>query len=257
MQHGDGKWAMIGNGERPHELGAIVALGLTYVAGELERRDRANLSEGAGRAAPVATLPEGLPIDSEVGKAVTNVVANIGRGRNGAVLPGGTTLEPFSISSDTSFFKEALQDELVMVAFALLGQSGTLTSGGGGVYTAPVFQGVAESLVDADIEGTIRGFTTGVAKPLTEINYPGVETPLLVASNPDRFSRAEGVGKRTQQFHEIVAKEKANGFDVTQDRVDSLASDLVIAPPRLAASPPPDSPPTEPPFSAPPTEPTP
>jgi hypothetical protein len=226
MIHGDGHWILFGNGERPHESeGAIQALGISYTAGELARRDRANLSAAAGTASPYATLPEKVTPESAEGKQLQSVIAGMGRARTGAVVPHGTVMGTVQINTDTSYFKDGQANELELIAMAILGQSGTMVAGGGGVYTAPVFQGVLEALVDSDIEVTERGFNEGVAEPLTAINYPAIprsEVPRLAGERPDEATRAKALA-------EIVKAQREAGLAPTQADVDALAARLRTA----------------------------
>lgn len=238
MIHGDGHWVLIGNGERPHELGAILALGLSYVGGEIQRRDRANLSEAAGRAVPVATLPEQVGVKDEAGQAVQDAIIQLGRPRRGIVVPHGTTVEPFQIASDTSFFTEALKDELQLVAFALLGQSGTMAQGSGGVYTAPVFEGVLESLIDGDHEATVRGWLEGISRPYVAVNDYAIDPPGLIGERPqDVVAKAKSAGERATLLGTTVKAWRDAGLDPTQDDVDQLAASLGTQTVKIGAMP--------------------
>ena len=227
MVHGDAHWFCIGMGERPHEVGAVASLGLSYVAGELSRRDRAGLSEAAGRAAPVAQLKEGVAVDSEIGLSMQDVIAEMGRGRKGIVVPHGTNVSPFQIVSDTSFFREALADEIALVSFALLGQAGTMAPGaGGGVYMAPAFGAVAESVIEKQHEVIERGFTEGLCVPLTAINYPAIareDAPRLVGVRPTSAAEAKSEGELALQLAAAVKAQRDAGLEPTQEDVDALA----------------------------------
>ena len=230
MVHGDGHWTLIGSGQRPHEMGAILALGLSYVAGELSRRDRAGLSEAAGRASPVAELPKDITPESDKGKDTAQVVSGLGRARKGALLPYGVKLSKFEVVSDTKFFEGALKDELGLVALSLLGQAGTLAPGSGGVYTPPVFEGVAESLVDDDVRETEQGYTEGLARTLTAINYADVDADSvrLLGARPNRDddARLKARGERSLALGTIVKAWRDAGLEPTQENVDKLAGDL-------------------------------
>jgi len=78
MVHGDGHWVYLSHGERSHQMGAVIALGTTFVSGELARRDEAGLSEAAGRAAPYVELQPGVKVDDDIGLAVQAFIEEFG-----------------------------------------------------------------------------------------------------------------------------------------------------------------------------------
>lgn len=226
---GDGHWIVLGHGERWHEMGAIVALGLTFVGGELARRDEAGLSEAAGRSAPVAELPDKVKVNDEQGRAVQAAMIDLGRARKGIVVPNGTKITPFSIASDTDFFEKNLQGMLQHVSFAILGQSGTMVQGAGGVYLSPTFAGTLRALNDGDIEATLRGWDRGVAKPYCEINGINAVTHLAAITPKDPDASATETAKRAQALGATVKAWLDAGLEPTQGDVDALAKELGTA----------------------------
>ncbi len=179
---GDGHWAFIAHGERWHEFGAILSLGEIFPPSKLAERDEAGLSEAAGRASPWATLPEGVPVGGPVdtkdaaavskaaiGGAVQKMVAGLGRARTGAVVPFGTKIEGFEITSDTQFFDRYSLRQLMKIGYAIMG----IPSPGPGAeshYTPIVGWSVDEALVDKDHEAIVRAWNDGVARPFCDVN---------------------------------------------------------------------------------------
>lgn len=243
----DGHWIYLSQSERSHEMGAIIALATTFVAGELGRRDEAGLSEAAGRAAPFATLPRGVKVGDEIGVAVQEFVEEFGLSRIGGVVPFETKLEPFQIVSDTDFFKNLTAEQLLYVGLVVLGQVNTLGQGPSGVYQNLGGLTVAESLVDEDLEATTRGWDQ-LARAYCEINgqeyEDGAGEPLfrLVGERyADRGAKAKATTERATLLANW-ATAAAQVFDVQQADVDAMAAELSTPPLRLRPVPLPAAP---------------
>jgi len=237
----DGHWTVLGEGDTPHLKGAIRALSTSYVAGQHGERDRASLSATTGRAAPIAELPAGkdgaiITAEDEIGQSVGRVVAGLGRARVGAVVPNGTKITAFQITtSEAALFSVNLADRIKLVALALLGQSGTLVAGDGGVYTAPVFADVPESLVRRDVK-VIETAANGLFAVLTMLNY-GSSAPAPTLCGPladrDEEERLTAQALRFEAFHRALSAERANGFEPDEARVRELAVLYRVPPPRF------------------------
>jgi len=229
MTPGDGKWIYLSHSERAHEMGAVIALGTTFVSGELARRDEAGLSEAAGRAAPYVELKAGVAVDDPIGLAVQAFVEEFGLTRIGGMLPEGNKLLPFQIVSDTDFFKNFTAEQMLFTGLVILGQVNTLGQGPAGVYQNLGGLTVAESLVDEDLEATIRGWQQ-LVRAYCEINGQAFEDAegneiitLTSERYADRSAKAKAEAERAGLLATTVAAQVAV-FDVTQDDVDDAAA---------------------------------
>jgi hypothetical protein len=231
MVPGDGHWLYLANGSRAHEMGAVIALGTTFVSGELGRRDEAGLSEAAGRAAPWAELPEGVKVDDEIGLAVQSFVEEFGLARVGGVVPFGTKLNGYQIVSNTDFFKNFTLEQLTFCALVILGQVSTFAAPNAGVYQNLGGATVAESLVDEDSEATIRGWQQ-LARAYCEINgqdFEDAEGNELIQLVGERYADAGAKAKAKAERATLLANTLAaqvEVFEVKQTDVDALAADL-------------------------------
>lgn len=231
MIDGDGHWFYVSHGRRSHEMGAVIALGMSFVSGELARRDEAGLSEAAGRAAPWVELPQGVKVEDEIGVAVQAFVEEFGLARIGGVVPHGTQLKEFQIVSDTEFFQKYRQSQLVDVALALLGQAATLVPGATGVYQPLATWSVADALADKDHEATVRGWQGGVVRPYMAINgqdYGPDDDPtvkLVGQRYADVNAKAKATSQRATLFANTVQAQIAV-FDLEQAEVDELAAEM-------------------------------
>jgi hypothetical protein len=255
MTPGDGHWIYFSHGARSHEMGAVIALATTFVAGELGRRDEAGLSEAAGRVGPLAVLPQGVKVLDEIGQAVQAFIEDFGLARVGGVLPFGTEVKPFEVVSDTDFFKNLTAEQLLYVGLVVLGQAGALLPGTGGVYKNIDSFSVDEALVDEDMEATIRGWGQ-LGRAYCEINGQESEDsdgePLvhLVGERyADRGVKAKAITERATLLANW-ATAATLVFDVKQADVDAMAVDLSTPTMKLKpkpATPPPGAPPALPP----------
>jgi hypothetical protein len=243
MTPGDGHWIFLAHGERWHEFGAILALGELFVAGKLAERDEAGLSEAAGRASPVAELPEGFKIEDEIGKSVQKMVAGLGRARTGAVIPHGTKLDGFEISSDTSFFDRYGGRQLLKVALAILGQSTSLSPGANGVYQPIASWSVADALNDKDHEATTRGWDEGLVRPYLDLNAITSDVHLVGERYADAGAKATAEGARATLLASTVKAQRDAGLAPTQTDVNDLARRLSTPTLLLASSNTPPPPP--------------
>ncbi len=245
MVPGDGHWLYMSHGQRSHEMGAVIALGMLFYSDLMGDRDEAGLSEGAGRSALWAELGPGVKVASAEGQHVVDTVAELGLARTGGAGPHGTKVTPISIVSDTSFFKDYLAKHLVKIGLAILGHPGSLAAGAGGVYNPIAMAlGVAEALVDKDHEATERAWGQ-LAKAYEEINANPAGTRLVGERYADKNALAKQVAERAALLAGVVAAQRAAGLVPTQDSVNALADELSTPP--LSLTPPPvgEAPPAE------------
>jgi len=131
----------------------------------------------------------------------------------------------------------------------LLGSSGLLDKGSGGVYTSPVYEGVALRLISRDIAARDRGINGGHILPYLRLNYPSqiakskargvwvdpvLRTPLPDLAREQRYK--DNATKQAAYYAALKAEQEARGV-LTQDRADDLAAWHGATPLVLAASP--------------------
>lgn len=239
MVNGDGHWIFVAHSSRAHEMGAVIGLGLTFVSGELARRDEAGLSEAAGRSAPYVELEKGVQVNDEIGLAVQDFVEEFGLARTGGVLPSGNKLLSYQIASDTQFFKNYTQEMLTNVLLVIVGQLGT-SAAPTGVYQNLGSLTVAESLVDEDQEATIRAWQA-LTRAYCEINGQEIEgddgedlIQLVGERYADRNAKSKASAERATQLATWV-QVAVNVFELSQADVDDMAAELSTPTRKLSA----------------------
>ena len=253
MVPGDGHWLWLGHGQWSHQRGAVVPLGMSFMAGELALRDEANLSSTAGRASLAGTLPEKVQVDDPIGIALQNAIADLGIAATGIVVPFGTELKPVQVSSDTTFFATARAGHRDRVALSLLGQASTLgSSGPDGTYKNLGGFAVSQAIADRDHEATVRGFQA-LIHAYEQINGNDAGCHLVGERYADCNDAARNESSRATMLGTTVLSWRQAGLDPTQDDVDSLASKLttktikVGAMPKTGGTAPNSHPPSKPP----------
>lgn len=238
---GDGKWTIVADSEEPHFMGAIVALHEEVLAGIFDKRALSSYIDKYGNPKWIAEMPPGTGVRTPEGDAAFDAIATI-RGPDGfGVVPNGmkVNLEGLTAGAST-VVKDALDSHWQYIAAALLGSDGTMTRGSG-VYSSPIFAGVARNLVDRDLHATVRGVNAGHIAPWLSFNYDasireasGWSAPVLdiPLPDPDADARIKSYSERVKSFHEIIDKE-SKWFVITQERVEQLAKSLEIEPPAL------------------------
>jgi hypothetical protein len=236
IQSGDGHWTIIGHGENPHLNGAVRALGLEFMKAGFAERDRNNYSAMHGIPKPLGFMPPDMAVGSPEGEAFAETVQNLSEPGSGGAFMNGSDVKMLEASADTSrVFSDIVASSRSNIACALLGTDGTLNKGTGGVYTAPVYEGVVTWIIRSDVTCTETGINYGLIAPYTALNYGNVPAPKLVIPLPDwdRDARTKSYADRLKAFHEIVGRERQNGFRVSEERVRQLARSLEIEPPEL------------------------
>jgi hypothetical protein len=238
---GDGKWTLVADSEEPHFMGAIVALHEEVLAGIFDKRAWSSYIDKYGNPKWIAEMPPGTGVRTPEGDAAFDAIATI-RGPDGwGVTPNGMKVNLQGLVAGAStVIKDSIESHWQYIAAALLGSDGTMTRGTG-VYSSPIFAGVARNLVDRDLRAVLRGANSGHIAPWLAFNYAasieaasGWQDPVLdiPLPDPDADARIKSYSDRVKSFHEIVALE-AKFFTVTQERVEQLAKSLEIDPPAL------------------------
>ena len=238
---GDGHWEVITpwgeEGHPSHLMGAIRPVGLTWMKGSYADSDEASYSDVHGRPKPVGRLPKGVAPNSAEGKEFGGFLRGLSQPRSGGMYPDGAEVRLLeAVAKTEAVFEQIMARSGKWVAFALVGQDGTLEKGTG-VYTAPVFEGVKFALTRAETRAAGTSLTRGVARPWTLLNYGREElTGSLEWLLPDleADARHKSYSERLEAYHRIVKEEKANGFVVDQQRASQIAAALGVEAPRLA-----------------------
>ncbi len=239
---GDGKWSLIGDTDFPHYDGAVRALGAECLAGMYAQASRNSYADRHGDPKPVGTMPDKMVPNSPEGDAFFDAMYQITEPGAYAALPHGSDIKMLEASAQTSsVFKDILDNVWQHVAAALLGSDGTMSKGTG-VYSAPVFAGVRLDLVRTVVKAIMRALNVGRIRPYVAVNYgldrvsplPALDLPL---PDVDKDARTKSYGDRVTTLHAILAAEKDNGCDVTQERVNQLAASLDVEAPTLAKTP--------------------
>ncbi len=236
------EWTLVGEGDQPHLDGAVTALDVSFPKGQLARRAEANLISTIGRTSPVGELPPDITPESPEGKAFLKMVKDLGSKITAGVHPQGGKVYPLEIAAQTgTLFQQILEGEARMVAWALLSVDATLGRGSN-VYNDPALQAVPQHLKRRDV-GVIERAATNLFAVLCLLNQgPDVEAPRLLGHLPDvdqekkraaANAETEADGKRLIAFHAALFAERSNGFPLTQERIDALATFYRVPAPML------------------------
>jgi hypothetical protein len=233
MITGEGKWTVGGDTDEPHLNGAIRAAGLEVLDGTLIKQARASYIDKYGNPKIAAVMPEKQGTGSVEGDkllaALNTMLAPDGIG----VFAHGTDFKSMALtSSQSTVFKDALDNIWMCIAAIFLGSDGTLSSGTGGVYTPPMYQGIARTVADRTLKTIVRGINTGEVYPWLQINYAttiaetrGWVDPVLSIPLPDpeadarKKAEAEAIDRRS----DIIIKMRTAKLEVTQEEVDRIS----------------------------------
>lgn len=242
----DGKFTLVSHDhEEPHFFGAIVALAEEGFDTKATQRARSRYIDAYGDPKWVGIMPQHMAPKTPEGEAFADAIEE-GQGPDGIViLPNGAQYKLEGLSSDRStVMNDALGSNWQNVAATLLGSDGTMTRGTG-VYSSPVFAGVRRDLLASDLRAELTGANGGHVNLYCQTNYsdqierrsnfqlPVANIPL---PDPDSDQRIKSYSDRVKSFHEIIESEKANGFEVTQERVEQLCKELEIEAPSLVTN---------------------
>jgi hypothetical protein len=227
------QWTVGGDTDEPHLNGAIRAAGLEVLDGTLIKQARASYIDKYGNPKIAAVMPEKQGTGSVEGDkllaALNTMLAPDGIG----VFAHGTDFKSMALtSSQSTVFKDALDNIWMCIAAIFLGSDGTLSSGTGGVYTPPMYQGIARTVADRTLKTIVRGINTGEVHPWLQINYAttiaetrGWVDPVLSIPLPDpeadarKKAEAEAIDRRS----DIIIKMRTAKLEVTQEEVDRIS----------------------------------
>lgn len=236
------EWTLVGEGDQPHLDGAVNAIDMAFTSGMLGWRARSNLGQSAGRASPVLTLPDKVPIktiDSSgnpvrgVSEDAQDVLAAMGSEQTGAVFPFGSKLEKFELATTgaADFFHQEMLDSLLLVALAILGRGGAIAKTDA-QYQGPAELDVPESLIRRDV-GAIERAANGLFAMLARANAGDAVTPPRLNGHlpdTDQEQRYQDLAKRRALYLAELDAEKKLGIPLTQEHADELAEKYDVLP---------------------------
>ena len=253
---GDGKFTLVADSDEPHFDGAIRALGLEVLAGVLGDQSLSSYVDRYGNPKLWATMPPDTATRSPAGDDFFEALATL-QGPNGyGALPYGSVLQWAQLSASQSTMFKDLDEKITRRCVSiLLGTDGTVSSGTGGVYLSPTYEGVARTNVARTLSACVRAVNLGHVAPFLSLNYAatiaetrGWVEPVLSIPLPDpnADARRAAYAARSKERTDILAAERAAGLDVTQERVDQLSAELGLQTIALAAVTPAPAPSEEP-----------
>ena len=248
--HGDGRWVVIQhNTSKPWQWGAIKALALVWGMRAFTNRDRQRSSASHGMNKILGEMPPNYETDSPAGAAFAELLQRLQRGSSGGVTPPGAKITLLQSNSQAwQIFSESLKSLNSEVAYALLGQDGTLTNEGGNYIKAAQLFGVRSDIVEADLGSIGRGVDTGILRPWSLLNF-GFDAQLTLSwafPDADKEARFESLGKRLQAYAAAVKAIRESGLELTQEACDRMAEGFDVEPLKLGAQPAPTTPKEDP-----------
>lgn len=237
--HGDGRWIVSAkHHDQPWRKGAIVALANLWIDLAFGRRDRSKNAESHGEDKWLGTLPEGVAIDSKEGKALLAEMKKLYEFRRVLLKPFGAEVQRSeALGQNWQIFKELLGDSGKDAQLVYLGQDGTMTNSGGSYIKAGGLFGVRNDLVESDVTTIGAGYSTGLLRPWSMINFGRWDRLIykwLIPDSDEDTRRAE-IANRRKAFWEDLAAARANGVLVDQPYVNKVAKAFGVDPPTLAA----------------------
>jgi len=239
--HGDGRWSVFrkhAHAPWKHDA-AVLPAALVWADHALGTRDRGRAGTTHGNAKVVGTLPDGIPIDSDEGRAylellkiIASVDAPVG------IKPFGATLDYITNTSQAwQIFKEIVDGSDRAASRIYLGQDATLGSNGSapGVDATALF-GVRNDIVESDLRCLERGILTGTIEVWAAVNF-GDSTLAphrdYLIPDADEDARRASLAKRTDDFHRAVKESRELGFVVDQPAIAALAGAFGVDAPSL------------------------
>ena len=249
IQHGDGEWCIIAAHEtEPWKHGALLPAGIVWARHAFANKDWARGSSTHGNAKVIGTLPEGVPLQgsdgapSDEASAFSELTRAIASAESpSGIKPFGSTID-YLVNSSRAWevWKELVLSAEKAAARIYLGTDGTLGASGGapGVSIEDLF-GVAETLVQGDLETIERCLLTGVLEPWTALNFGDSRLAphrRYLMPRPEEDAAVEQAAKREIAFFDAIDRARASGMAITQAWVDATAARYRVVAPSLAAA---------------------
>lgn len=233
-------WTVFGTGDFPHRRGAIIALPMCFVGGQLGRRAMAKMLSTIGRTSPIGELPENIKtLDvKEDGTVSENPIATdmlealvaVGETQTAMIHMKGARVYPFEVNAQTgNLFPQWMQIDAQAIQWAILGHDRAIAEGD--TYTDPKAQSVPQDLTRRDVGAIERGFSalvTGLARMNAERCGPIELRGHLPDVDQDDRRKAENERRAADDAHR-AAQLAAAGLAAAQVKLERDAGLLVDA----------------------------
>jgi hypothetical protein len=245
--HGDGRWTVFSRRKhKPWRHASLLAACLVWARHAFAIRDWSKASVSHGNAKIVGEMREGVALQDDSGNLTPEastfldllVTLHTSEAPVG-IRPAGAKTEYITNGSTAwQIWNELVQNAERAAARIYLGTDGTLGSSGGapGVDIKSLF-GVAQTKVESDLHTIERGIFDGIIKPWCAINFGDSKlAPFRKYKLPDADADAVRASEATrrQAFYTDIEKARANGFEVSQAFVDTVAKLHDVDAPTLA-----------------------
>lgn len=247
INHGDGRWIVFQQHEHePWKHGALIATAMLWADHAFGVRDRSKAGTAHGNAKVVGTMPEGMPLEDGGGKLTPDAQAFLELLRAIASVDTPVGIKPFGSAVDYitnnsqawQIFKEIIDSGDKAADRIYLGTP-TIAPAAGGDAVGYLF-GVRNDIVEGSLRAIERGLLTGTIEPWCAINFGdsslAPNRTYLIPDN-DEDMRRKSLGERNEAFHKAIAAAKANGFAVTQEYANALATAFGVTAPNLPVEP--------------------
>lgn len=251
--HGDGRWIVHQqHADQPWRWGALLPLAMLWSELAYGRRDRSSSATSHGDDKWIGNLPPDVPMDDPLSDKMLEEMEKLYEAQRVMLLPYGAAVKrDEAMSQAWQIFKDLLESGSKDAQRIMLGQDGTMTNTGGNYVKAWGLFGVRNDIIEADISTIGAGYSTGLLRPWSIVNFgrwDRLEYRWLMP-DADEDARRESIAERTDAFNKAVSEYRANGFEITQDFVDELANKYGVLAPKLAGAP--AAPPSDVPAPAP------
>lgn len=246
INHGDGRWVIYTN----HEVdafkkeAAILSGCIVWARHAFAVRDWSKGSVAHASAKLVGEMPAGVVLQkqgklTDEARAMVQLLLDLANGESFAgIRPAGSQTQ-FLVNSSTAWqvWTELVGNGERAAARIYLGTDGTLGATGGapGVDITQLF-GVALTKVRGDLGCIQRAFQTGVIEVWTALNFGDstlAPTRRYMLPDADKEAWRKAIGTRRAAFFADMKSTRENGFEITQDYVDTIAEEYDVTAPQL------------------------
>lgn len=239
--HGNGIWTVYRVAEiEPWKFGCVLPGALTWARHAFGWRDWLNSSGSHGNSTIVGTMPEGTKTRSKEGDDfLALLVALASADMPVGLVPNGGKVEFLTDASPAwEIFRELVNASKISASQIYNGHDGTLgTNASGPGIDLQSLLGVTNDIVEGDLHAIERGLKTGVIDVWAALNFgSSIDAPerLYQIPDPDQDARRDRAGARRLAFYDAIERERALGFDVTEERIAELAKEYDVTTAKLA-----------------------
>lgn len=237
--HGDGRWIVHQSSwDRPWRSSALVALASLWADLAYGRSDRASSATSHGDDKWIGTLPQGVALEDPSAVSMLDEMEKLYEAQRVMLVPyGGKVERSEAVSQAWQIFKDLIESGAKDAQRILLGQDGTMTNSGGNYVKAWGLFGVRNDIVERDLSTMGAGYSTGLLRPWSIVNFGRWDRLQYEWQIPDadEDARRQSYADRTNAFNKAITDYRSNGFELTQDFVDELAGEFGVRSPKLAA----------------------